>query len=198
MRASARPKPRSPGIWTMSSWLAGRFTGRARAATSNTCPTCSKAPDNDLEGETTAACSNGFLRERAESAPPLMNNPLAAGRRRARSSDRRRIPMLVGLAILDSPHIEPRCRIGLVGISGIAILAREGDHDEIPFRGNRCHLGLPASPVRDGRGRAAAEELQNRIEARGDVRVVLNVLFRDVLVGELPMIRFQEIANDVG
>jgi len=24
---------------------------------------------------TTAACSNGFLRERAESAPPVMNNP---------------------------------------------------------------------------------------------------------------------------
>ena len=43
---------------------------------------------------------------------------LAASGRRW-SGDRGGIPVLVGFAILDPPHVEPRGRVGLAGISGI-------------------------------------------------------------------------------
>ena len=48
-----------------------------------------------------------------------------------------------------------------------------------------------------GVGLRLSKKLHDRIESRCEVRVVLNVLLREVLVGELPVIRFEEIANDV-
>src|SRR5215510_10582925 len=58
---------------------------------------------------------------------PVCGGPRHRKTLRPRRRDRPVVPMLVGLPILDPPHVEPRGRVGLSRRSWIGKLAHDGD-----------------------------------------------------------------------
>ena len=106
--------------------------------------------------------------------------------------------MLVGLAVLEAPHVEPRRRVALRSILRILDLAHVRDDDEIALRHHRYDFG--ARLLRDRLGldlQHFGEELHDAGAARGGIRVVLEIGLRQVLVRELPVARLQQVLHDV-
>jgi len=126
----------------------------------------------------------------------LLSAPRRQTRRRRRV-DRAVVPMLVGLAVLDPPHVEPRRRVHLSRLQRIRQLAHDPDHDQIAFRDDRDDFRPPRVACGNRPLGAAAEELHHRIEPGLDVRVVLDVLAREVFRGVAPVPRLEQIPHDV-
>src|SRR5919197_607068 len=105
--------------------------------------------------------------------------------------------MLVRLAILEAPHIEPRRGVALRGIL-LLYLAYVRHHHEIAF-GHHCHdLGLHLLRNRHGLHLSDFGEVLHHTLASGPgVRVVLDVALRQILVCQLPMPRLEQILDDV-
>src|SRR5215510_5120610 len=100
----------------------------------------------------------------------------ACGRTRrgaARRRNRAVIPVFIGLAVLDAPHVEPGRRVSGSGFSWIRKLADDTDGHEVPLSDDRDHLRPPCIARRNRRRRPAAEELHHWIETGRDVRIVL-------------------------
>src|SRR4051812_45386767 len=77
--------------------------------------------------------------------------------------DRPVVPVLVGYAVLDSPHVEPCGGVGFARRSRIGKLAHDGDNHTIGFGGDRDDLRLPAVAVGNRPGRPPGEELHHRV-----------------------------------
>src|SRR5882672_11494098 len=105
------------------------------------------------------------------------------------------IPVLVGLSVDESPHIEPRGRIGLRWILGILELARNYYRDEIAI--GQDSYDLRVQLIAGGRPRPCAEEFHDAFPARADIWIVLNVPACQPLVGLVPMIALQQVFHDV-
>src|SRR5882724_473085 len=107
------------------------------------------------------ACARGDIltplrgKATASSHPfkPLALSPGRGGR------DRSGIPVLVGLAVFDPPHVEPCGRVLLAGLSWIIVFPRNRHDHQVAFSGHRHNFGPPAVLVRNRALRPAAEKL---------------------------------------
>src|SRR5882762_11001430 len=105
------------------------------------------------------------------------------------------IPVLVGLSVDESPHVEPGGRIGLRWIFGILELSRNDYRDEIAI--DQDSYDLRVQLVACGGPRPCAEEFHDAFTARADIGVVLNVPACQPLGGLVPMIALQQVLHDV-
>src|SRR6267378_511501 len=105
------------------------------------------------------------------------------------------IPVLVGLSVDESPHIEPRGRIGLRWILGILELARNDYCDEIAL--GQDSYDLRVQLITGRRSRPSAEKLHHAFTTRADIGIVLNVPACYPLVGLVPMIALQQVLHDM-
>src|SRR5688572_18038948 len=102
--------------------------------------------------------------------------------------DGRRVPVLVGLAVNETPGVEPGRRVLRARLARIGIAARHHYGDVIVFRDHCGHLR------RQRRARVDAlhlhhlrEERDNAGETGGRVRVVLDVALRQPFLGAIPL-----------
>src|SRR5476649_1547518 len=91
----------------------------------------------------TAASKRNSMRD-------LLTAGSSAGR--GRRVDQAVVPVLVGLAVPEAPHIEPGRRVGLRRIVRILQLTTRGDDDEIAF-GNHGHYLRSPRVARRNRSR---------------------------------------------
>src|SRR6266550_2531963 len=111
---------------------------------------------------------------------------------------RRRIPMFVRFAILETPHVEPRRGIALRGIPGVLHVVYVRDHHEIALGHDRYDLGPHL--LRERRGfhlPDLGEEFHHTLASRRSVWIVLDVALGQILVRQLPVPRLEQIFHDV-
>jgi len=106
------------------------------------------------------------------------------------------VPVLGDLTVLDAEHVEPGSRVRLRRVLRISKLPHEAEHDDIPFRrdGDKSggHLGLDRLRLFE-----LGEELYKRAPASWHIRVVLDVRFSHVFVGEFHVTGFEYLAPEV-
>src|SRR5262245_23671633 len=90
--------------------------------------------------------------------------------------NRAEIPVLIGLAIHEPPHVEPCRCVSLTGRAGIDTLASDGNGHVITFGNDRNDFRSPAVLVRNRRRLPrATEEGHDCLAAVGAAGIVLSV-----------------------
>ena len=110
---------------------------------------------------------------------------------------RRAIPVFIGFAIFDAPHVEPGGRIGFSFLVWIREFSHRGDSNKVAFGSDGDNFGFPLGWSGNRSRWHSREELHDRSEATRHVRVVLEVALADVLWSVGPVTRLQQVANDV-
>ena len=107
--------------------------------------------------------------------------------------------MLVRLAIHKSPHVEVGSGIGLAGIPRIGPGADGGHTDDVfALSGHRDDLGFPVLGIRgNGLRRGLGKRFHDDFAAGTEGRVVLNVLFGQVLGRIVPVAVSKQIDHDM-
>src|SRR4029077_6121901 len=111
---------------------------------------------------------------------------------------RRRVPMFVRFAILESPHIEPGRGVALRGILRVLHVLYVCDHHEITLGHHRDDLGLHLVWERRGLHLPdLGEVFHHTLASRRRVGLVLEVALRQILVRQLPVPRLEQILYNV-
>src|SRR5207249_3736626 len=125
------------------------------------------------------------------------SDPGAVGRV-ALACDRAEVPVLIGLAIDETPHVKPRRGIRLARRARICTLADDRYGHVVAFGNNRHHLRCPTILVRNWpRISAAAEKIHDRLPSIRATGIVLNVLLGEPFRCLIPVTCFEKVSHDV-